>query len=462
MRLRTKLALLFAAVLAAVLLLFAGTVYVTYADYRREEYYKRLRQQALTKVRLLLDARVDQATLRLIYKNAPNALFQEEVAVYDARFHLLYHDDLATDFVKETPKMLRRIAQEGTLEFAQRGRQVVGLRYPYRGRTYLITAAAYDEYGLAKLDNLGLTLSLTLLGSVVLVLLAGRLLAQLALRPITGVVHQVRDITATSLNRRVSTPNPHDELGELGAAFNQMLDRLEQSFDAQRAFVSNVAHELRTPLAAVAGELELASTRRRQPEEYEQAVGRALTDTRRLTRLLNGLLDLAKASYDTADIHFQPLRLDELLVEARRQVLRVNPAYHVDLSFAEDLDDETDLTVRGNEYLLTVALANLLENGCKYSADQRVLVAVSPLPGQCQLRFTDQGVGIAEADVPHLFTAFFRGNNRRYAEGSGIGLALTARIVRLHHGRIQVVSVPGEGSTFLLELPTRAIPLGTL
>lgn len=123
MRLRAKLTLFFAAVLAAVLLLFAGTVYATYADYRRDEYYKRLHQQALTKVRLLLNAQVKPATLSLIYKNAPNALFQEEVAVYDAHYHLLYHDDLATDFVKETSQMLGRIARRGEITFQQQDQQ---------------------------------------------------------------------------------------------------------------------------------------------------------------------------------------------------------------------------------------------------------------------------------------------------------------------------------------------------
>lgn len=122
-----------------------------------------------------------------------------------------------------------------------------------------------------------------------LVGLLGRFQARLALRPITALVNQVRAITATSLDRRVQTPNAHDELG---AAFNAMLDRLEHSFAAQREFVSNVAHELRTPLAVVAGELELVGYRRRQPEEYEQAVARALADTCRLMRLTNGLLDL--------------------------------------------------------------------------------------------------------------------------------------------------------------------------
>lgn len=458
MRLRTKLALLFAAVLAAVLLLFALTVYATYADYRRDEYYKRLRQQALTKVRLLLDARVDPATLRLIYRNAPNALFQEEVAVYDAQFRLLYHDDQATDFVKETPQMLGRIARAGEIQFQQQDRQVVGLRYAHRGRTYLLTAAAYDDYGLAKLYNLRLTLALTLLGSVAVVVLAGRFLARLALRPIAGVVHQVRDITATSLNRRVRTPNAHDELGELGAAFNAMLDRLEQSFAAQHAFVSNVAHELRTPLAALTGELELASRRRRPPEEYEQAVTRALADTGRLTRLTNGLLDLAKASYDPAELHLRPLRLDELLMDARRQVLKANPAYRVDIGFADELGDAADLTVRGNEYLLTVALANLLENGCKYSADQHVTATIGTRPGHCAVRVADRGVGIAPADLPHLFTAFYRGGNRRYAAGTGIGLTLTARIVRLHGGHIHVESEPGAGSTFTVELPAGPLP----
>jgi signal transduction histidine kinase len=457
MHLRTKLALFFAAALATLLGLFAGVVYVTAATYRRNDYYQHLRQHALTKVRLLLRADVSPATLKLLSRNTPDPLFQEEVIVYDSAHRLLYHDDLGRCFVHAPGYLLDTIQRTGSVQLQQREWQIVGLPYHYQGQTYLIIAASYDEAGLAHLRRLRLVLGAVSLIGVGLVLLAGRLLARWALRPVAGIIEQVRELTASHLDRRVVTPNTQDELGQLGAAFNEMLNRLELSFQAQREFVSNVAHELRTPLAAVAGELELASRQRRPLEEYEQTVSRALSDTHRLTRLVNGLLDLAKASYDRTDIHFQPLRFDEVLMGACQQVTRLNPQYRIHIGFAEEPDEDRDLLVFGNEYLLTVAVANLLDNGCKYSSDQRVEALLLVRAGQCELRVTDHGLGIAAEDLPHLFTAFYRGGNRRYTSGTGIGLALAARIIQRHGGHIAVTSAVGAGSTFTIFLPTRPI-----
>ncbi|GAB3909505.1 HAMP domain-containing sensor histidine kinase [Larkinella knui] len=453
MRIRTKLALLFTAITAAVLLFFAISIYLSYADYREDAYYKRLKQQALTKLRLLLEAKVEPSVLKVIYQNSPNALFQEEVAVYDARFQLVYHDDQQGDFVKETPEFLHSIQHRPEIQFEQQGRQVVGFPYRFQGKTYLVTAAAYDEVGLSKLENLRITLIITFLLSLLIVALLSRLVARQLLRPISTVVRQVGEITATNLDRRVDAGNGRDELAELAITFNQMLDRLEQSFDAQKQFVSNVSHELRTPLAAITGELELAANKPRSVAQYQQVIDRTLRDARRLTHLSNGLLDLAKASYDASEIAFRDVRLDELLMDARGQVLHQQPAYRVTIIFEQEIEDDQLISVRGNAYLLRVAFSNLMENGCKFSPDHHCTVTITSLPQLCRLRFIDQGIGISEDDLPHVFTAFYRGQNLNYAEGNGIGLSLTDRIISLHKGGISVATQPGQGTTFEVELP---------
>ncbi|WP_288428065.1 ATP-binding protein [uncultured Spirosoma sp.] len=453
MRIRTRLSLLFTSIMALVLLAFALTIYVSYADYREEEYYKRLRQQALTKLHLLLDARVSARTLRVIYANTPNALFQEEVAVYKLPFHLLYHDDRTGDFVKETTNLLKQIEQQGEIRFMQRGHQVVGFRYQHQGQLYIVTAAAYDEYGLSKLDNLRTTLILTYLGSLLVIALLSRLLARQALNPMADVVRQVGDITATSLHRRVPEGDGHDEIAELAVTFNQMLDRLEQSFVSQQQFVSNVAHETRTPLAAIIAELDLTRTRPRSAEAYEQAIDRTLTDARRLTRLTAGLLDLAKANYDPSEITFRPVRLDELLVDVRSGLLKGYPDWIIDIRFDQESENDHYLTVSGNEYLLSVALTNLIENAGKFSADHHAVVTIAFHDPHCLLRISDRGIGISSTDLPRIFEPFYRGRNARIADGNGIGLALTRRIVSLHGGTIRVQSMLGEGTTITVELP---------
>ncbi|OIN61054.1 sensor histidine kinase [Arsenicibacter rosenii] len=453
MKIRNRLTILFTAIITAILLFFAITVYLAYADFRDEQYEKRLEQQAYTKARLLLEGQISPSVLKVIYQNQPNTLFQEEMAVYDEHNQLIYHDDIREDFVKETSAMLRQICQNGKLRFKQENRQVVGFLYQHGEKTYIVTAAAYDEYGLSKLANLRNTIAITFIISILVVVIAGRFFARQALAPMADVVRQVGQITATSLHNRVPEGNGRDEIAELAITFNLMLDRLEKSFAAQQQFVSNVAHETGTPLAGIIAELDLAQRRPRQTAEYEQIIQRVLNDARRLGRLTDGLLNLAKASYDPSVITMKPLRIDEVLLDSSHEVIRKRAGYRVDIAFDPKTDTGEPILVRGNEYLLRVAFANVMENSCKFSADHHCLVKIMPAEHGCAVYFEDQGIGIQPGDIPHLFTPFYRGSQARQAEGHGIGLSLTHRIVTLHNGRISVSSIPGKITVFCIHLP---------
>src|SRR5450631_970881 len=158
MKIRLKLTLLFTSLFALLLLAFALVIYFSYAANREEEYYKRLKQQAITKANLLLEIKIPPKDLQEIYKNSPNSLFQEEVAIYDTAFHLLYHDAVEIDKVKETRGMLDTIIAQENTRFVVGPLQAVGALYRYGGKLYVLTAAARDESGLAKLNTLKYTL----------------------------------------------------------------------------------------------------------------------------------------------------------------------------------------------------------------------------------------------------------------------------------------------------------------
>ncbi|RBL89386.1 HAMP domain-containing sensor histidine kinase [Chitinophaga flava] len=453
MKIRNRLTLLFTGMIAALLLVFAWVVYISYSQDREEEYYKNLQQQAITKANLLLDAKISPEVLQLIYKNAAGSRSQEEVAVYDTAFHLLYHDAVDIDKVKETKQMIREITEQRQIAFHEGPLQVVGFLFNHNGTPYIVTAAAQDEYGLGQLQHLFWTLVITFLVAVVFVFLAAQFFSHQALKPVSDMVDKVEEITATNLDLRLGGAEGKDEIAELAQTFNRMLDRLEQSFDAQKQFVSNISHELRTPLTAMMAELEITASRERPAEEYRQSMRHAISDAQRLVKLSNSLLDLAKASYDPTEINFREIRLDEVLMDARGDILQVHPEYKINVVFEEDTDDDDVVSVNGNEYLLKVAFINLLENGCKFSRPPQTTVTVTWFKGHTILRFTDEGIGIAKDDLPHIFTPFYRGNNRPYADGNGIGLSLALKIIRLHKGNISVVSKPGSGTTFTVELP---------
>ncbi len=262
----------------------------------------------------------------------------------------------------------------------------------------------------------------------------------------------MKDITANNLHLRLLKYNENDEFGELASSFNKALDIIEASFESQKMFVSNVSHELRTPLATLLGEIDLALLKDRTTAEYVQTLENSRQDTNKLISLLNGLLDLAKASYDERKIALNIVRIDEILLDARELVLKGNPNYTVELIFNQEIEDDSDITIKGNEYLLRTAFVNLIENNCKFSENKTSHITISFFENKINLQFTDTGIGIPQDELESICTPFFRGKNKTYTEGNGIGMVLAKRVVNIHKGQMYIHSVVGEGTTFTIEL----------
>lgn len=451
MKIRTRLTLLFTLITATILLVFAAVIYFTAKENREKEFYSLLKKEAITKANLFLNARVDKKTLQEIYHSNRKILNEVEVAIYDPSFDLLYHDAVDIDYVKETKQMINEINQKGEISFYQQDWQVIGLRYEFQNSYYIVTATAYDQNGYVKLNNLFKTIVIVFIISVLFIYIAGRFFSKKAFGPVKEMTEKAANISATNLDLRLMSNGSKDELSELANTFNEMLDRLENSFEAQKHFVSNISHELRTPLAAIIAELELSTHKDRTINEYKDAITNTLSDAQKLVRLSNSLLDLAKASYDPSEIAFKPVRIDEILLDARLQVQQANPDYKIDIHFESDFENDDQISVNGNEYLLKVAFANLFENGCKFSNDKQSTVSFSYGDGKILLQFADKGIGISKKDIENIFTPFYRGENKKYADGNGIGLSLTQKIITLHKGTISVKS-ENPGTVFTIEL----------
>lgn len=453
MQIRTRITILFTIVTATILMVFACTVYFSAVENREKEFYALLKKEAYTKANLFLNAQVDKKTLEDIYHNNRKILNEVEVAIYDTHFKLLYHDAVDIDFVKETPAMLEDIVRKKEIGFYQDKWQVIGINYAYNNATFIITAAAFDQYGYNKLQNLLSTILIVFVFAVFLSYAAGVFFSKKVFRPIQAMTQEVKNISANSLDSRLQSSGNKDELSELANTFNDMLNRLESSFDAQKHFVSNISHELRTPLAAMITELEISANKDRSTAEYKVVIGNTLNDAQKLKKLFNSLLDFAKASYDSSEISFKLLRVDELLLDASQQVLQANSRNKLDIFVDPTLEDEHMISIIGNEYLLQVAFVNLIENACKFSDNQKCSIAVKSSGSSIQLEFKDDGIGIETNDLERIFTPFYRGNNKTYSEGNGIGLSLTKKIILLHQGEILVRSAKGIGSVFQINLP---------
>jgi len=453
MKIRAKLTLIFTMISATFLLAFVLVINYAASSNRENEFYELLRKEAITKANLFFNANIESQILQYIYRNNIKTLNEVEVAIYDSAFNLLYHDAFDIDIVKETPEMINSIYKKSLIKFYQNDWQVIGLLFPFQNKNYIITAAAYDQYGYNKLKNLQEITLIVFIISVLLIYFSGRFFSRKAFTPVKEITDKAREISSKNLHSRIEIKNTKDELAELASTFNEMLERLNKSFTEQNHFVSNIAHELRTPLSAMVTELELASLKERNIEEYKKIIKNIYSDSKKLIRLINALLDFARASYDPYIIKFKPVRIDEIILDAKLLLQKSNSDYKIDIHFENELDDENSVMVNGNEYFLKAAFVNLLENGCKYSEDKHTTVKIRLTQEYIELKFIDNGIGISEDDLPNIFEPFFRGKNKNYVDGSGIGLALTSRVIALHKGNISVTSSVNNGSVFTVTLP---------
>lgn len=454
MNIRTNLALRFSLIVASILILFSIAVYYFSSTYRKDEFYMRLKDKALTTARLLIEVKeVDHDLLKIIDRNTINALYQEKVMIYNYLDEQIYNS-LDNDSIPVTKELLDRIRIENEIRYKIGDHEAIGIVYADKYYRFVVIASAYDKYGLSKLNYLRIILGTSLFVAVSITMLAGYFYSKQALKPISKLVDQMDKITISNLDKRVESPNEHDEIGQLASNFNKMLERLEAAFRMQQSFVSNASHELRTPLTVITGEIDLALMHDREKEEYKKILSTISQDIKNLNQLSNGLLDLAQASQDISLFKLTDARIDELLLQARIELVRKHPAYTVSIRFDTTGEEESLPVVRGSEQLLKIAFINLMENGCKFSSANHVEAVLTPKADLVEISFTDKGIGIAPEDMKKIFDPFYRSFNARDKQGHGIGLSLTRRIVELHNGSIHVTSQLQQGSTFTVILPS--------
>ena len=278
------------------------------------------------------------------------------------------------------------------------------------------------------------------------VLLIGSLLAwgvaESVLRPVRAVTNNARAITETDLSRRIDVRG-HDEVAELGATFNATLDRLESAFTAQRRFLDDAGHELKTPLTIVSGHLELLGD---EPEEREATLALVLDELDRMGRIVNDLLVLANAEAPDF-LHLETVDVGVLTEELHTKVAALAPRRWT-------LDSRGRGLVIADRQRVTQALMQLAENAAKHT-DEGDEIAVGSLVENGEARFwiRDEGEGIAVEEQERVFARFSRGSGASRGDGSGLGLSIVQAIAQAHHGRIELASREGAGSTFTLVVP---------
>lgn len=452
MEIRKKLLYQFIGIVAMILVFVSLSVYFSFSEGRKQEFYERLGSKAKLVAQMLIDIdEIDTELLKKIEKNNPVSLQNEKIIIYDYMDNIVYSTD-DDWFLIITQEMIAEVRLKEEVRLRQETYEIIGQFYAGKYDRYVVFAAAQDIYGLKKLTRLRIILLIVFLISLFIIYISGKIFVSRALTPISRIMSQVSAIGESNLNARISEGNGKDELSQLSQTFNKMLERIESAFIAQKNFIANASHELRTPLTVITGHMEVILMKARENEEYRKTIVSVLGNIKNLNHISNRLLQLAQASSESGDADFEIVRVDEILWQARQDVLRANDDFQINISFSESIDDENDFQVRGNEQLLRTAISNIMDNGCKYSSNHTTDVRVNNENGRIIMSFSDNGIGISEEELQMIFQPFYRAKNASKIKGHGIGLSLVEKIINLHKGEIRVHSEISNGSTFTVSL----------
>jgi heavy metal sensor kinase len=301
--------------------------------------------------------------------------------------------------------------------------------------------------------------------AIVLASLGGYILARKSLAPVMDMSTQAGRISAANLHERLPIQNAKDELGRLAAAFNDLLERVDQSFERQRRFMSDASHELRTPAAILRGESEVALSRGERPaEEYRESLAVLHAEAQRLTQIVEDLFTLTRADAGQYPLSPQEFYLDELVADCTHAARSLALAKQITLT----CEVPEELPIRADEALLRRMILNLLDNAIKYTPAQgRVTVTCDRAGSEYALSVTDSGPGIPADLQQRVFERFFRVDQARTRTendggGAGLGLSIARWIAEAHHGRLILARSDSSGSTFTALLPAQvAIPSAT-
>ena len=303
------------------------------------------------------------------------------------------------------------------------------------------------------LRNLKIFLFTAVPSVLILAALFARFMARRALKPISRIIDTAREIgQGQELSKRIPVLKIKDELGQLALTFNEMMNRLENSFAQMRQFSSDASHELRTPLTVLKGQNELVLSKQRKLEEYQEVISSNLEEINYMSKVLEDLFVLSKSDENQVNLDCKPVDLRALVEEVCKhaEVLAEEKNMKIVIAFLEPTE------VKGDEVRLRQMVWNVLQNGIKYTQRGGELkISLQNEDEFVLLSIQDTGIGIPEEDLPLIFNRFYRVDKARTRDegGSGLGLSICKQIAEAHKGKIEVESKLGVGTRFKIRLP---------
>lgn len=338
--------------------------------------------------------------------------------------------------------------------YGEEGARSAAITAQARGKDYVVVAAEPLHALVEQLESIRRVFYLGFPASLLVAGLGGFILAKKSLAPVVAMSNQADRISARNLHERLSIGNKSDELGHLAGVFNDLLSRLDRSFESMREFMADASHELRTPLSIIRGEADVALSQDRDAIEYREALVIIQDEAKRLSRIVDDMLALARADAGERPVVIEEFYLNDLVEDCLRsaQVLALRKGVSL------NLNPTKDIAFRGDEDLLRRMLLNLLDNAIKYTPSGGsvfVELLAEASSGGVKIIVRDTGIGVPAEAAAHIFERFYRVDRARSRAdgGSGLGLSIAKWVAEAHNGSINLESQPGRGSTFTVTLP---------
>jgi signal transduction histidine kinase len=389
-----------------------------------------------------------------INSTSMEVLPNKSVGIYDSSGNVYYeYAQDPTDTAGVTKEVLRAAIFNGQHYYKVGYREALAVKYTDSGTHFVVVVAAYDLDGWALLRQLKRIFLISLILGMIISLLAGHFFSSQLLKPVAQIIREVNDISSHNLSKRIQAGTSQDELSQLANTFNDLLDRLQEYFTAQRRFISNASHELSTPLTSISSQLEVTMQRKRNTEEYQEVVQSVYEDVVQMRQLTKSLLEIAKTGSE-GSIELNEIRIDEVLFKVIGDIKKIHPDYMVELNFSDSGEYESNFLVFGNTDLLYIAIKNIVENGCKYSNDSTSRVQLSFDSLSTIIEVKSMGKAIPKDEFEKIFQPFYRSSTAQGKAGFGLGLALAKRIIALNKGTLKVNSNEEKETTFTIIIPT--------
>lgn len=444
MDIRKKITFTYVALSTFSTLLLCIVVFVLFNENNRYHFLKRLEDRA--KIVASIHFQKDPEKSRYyseLKKNGLEELIEEEEFVLKINSANSFDYNTKLNLPNE---FYTNVLKTGEDFYEVNNKYYLGQVFKENNQRYIVIIGARDRKGPTTTIYIIKIMLFGGIGFVFLAFFLGRFLAKRVINPVARITREVNRISASNLHNRLPEVKNSDEISDLTETFNDMLDRLETSFEIQANFINNASHELKTPITTIIAESEIMLLKEREVSEYIQSLENIYSQASKLGNLTESLLKLTQTGYDGKKQVLDIARIDELLMDVKSDLDKIYPDNRVSMKFNFAPNDSNLLLIPCNKPLLELAINNIITNGVKYSDNNEVFVTLSANQEMIKIAINDIGIGIPPEDIPHLYEPFFRGKIATKYIGYGLGLPLASKIIRMHDGEIQVQSEQNKGT----------------